>query len=193
MAGYNVTTPPLFTVRDPLQLLQFNLNTLNATMAFPDKEDHVEEAAITQEQQDAGYVSGTAYLITAENLLHGFVVCTGPSTVSRVEIDTASNIIDALRRKMWRLTNLDQFANGAHFRCVLQNSTTGSLDVYSNNVSGEVQVGGSQSQIAIQATAFLDIVVLDQARLNTTTITHHTDRVFVCISRCATEIAPVYD
>ena len=37
MSGYQVITPRTFEIKDPQDLIQFNLNTLNSTFSFPDQ------------------------------------------------------------------------------------------------------------------------------------------------------------
>ncbi len=175
MSGYNVTTPRLFNVKDPVQLLQFNLNTLNSTFSFPDDENQVQPTG-------NGY-----WQITAGSLLDGYIICTGAGN-GDVFVDDATTILTQVQNKMQGLTNFNHFSNGFSFQCILHNSSTGSLSIYSN---GSVKIGGSQPQIASDATAILEIIVLDQARLNDVEgVTYHQDKIFICVSRCATAIAP---
>ncbi len=165
MSGYNVTTPRLFGINDPQTLIQFNLNTLNATFEFPDKQTTV----LPNGQGDL--------YITSDALLGGYIVFTG-AVNSNVYIDSAELIINAIKTKMQGLTNHDQVPLGFSFKCKFHNSSNNSLNIYSNATT---LIGGSTSQVAQDAAGYFEVCVVDQ------------DRVFVCVSRCATVIAPIYD
>ena len=158
MSGYNVQTPSLFAVRDPQQLVQANLSTLNATLSHPDKQSIYDfEGAVT---------------FSAEDLLNGYIIRSG-GCCSFDNFDSASNIIDSLRRKLLRLTNQDNMVNGTKFDCTIYNasgdrglSATGSDGV---SMLETIYIGG----MAVKCT----IMIIDQARLGE----GHNDTVCVCV------------
>jgi hypothetical protein len=122
MAGYNVQTPPLFTVRDPQQLVDFNLNRLNASFTFPEK---------TTEYASTG--SGVSPY-SAEDLIGSYIIRRGQGNYDDY-LDSAANIVDALRRKLLSIANYDrELLVGTSFSCILYNDS--SDYVYINGLTG---------------------------------------------------------
>ncbi len=158
MSGYNVTTPRLFRVNDPADLVQFNLNTLNATFTQPDK-------------QSNRTLDGSPY--TADELLGGYIYQNNPCCYDNT-FDSASNIISTLYVKSFGITNNDNIQNGFTFSCILFNaggdfllSQTGAEGVFCNET------------IVLEDSAVkLQVVVVDQSRLGET----HSDQVAIIIS-----------
>ena len=138
MAGYNVTTPPLFTVNDPIMLVNHNLGTLNATLTVPDRPTTVSSSPIL-----------------AEDLLGGFITVTNTGSH---QWDKGKNVIDALSRKLWRLTNSGIIQNGSTISCVIDNRSGGIVNIYDNTGShGYVSIGAGE-------TAKVTIFILDQTK-----------------------------
>ena len=165
MAGYNVQTPPLFTVRDPQQLVQFNLNTLNAGYTFRDKETVF----------DSQGTGGVTY--TADAILGGYIIRSGSGLVTD-ELDTASNILDAIYRKLLSIGNNDNLPNGSTVTCTLYvDQGTGPTAIVGN--TGTDVCGGFviDPYCAVEMT----LIIVDQARLNTATDNSHSDQIRVCI------------
>jgi hypothetical protein len=150
MAGYNVQTPPLFTVRDPVTLMQSNISALQATITTPDR----------------AVVTGSSPL-TAESLLGGFVTLTDIQTYNW---DSAENIVDELSRKLWRLTNDGSVKLGTTVSLVIDNTSGGQINIYDgNNSHGWIRITSGE-------TAKATIMVLDVAALGG----NHIDRVAIC-------------
>ena len=150
-------------------------------------------------QREAVYDStegGVTYL--AQDLINGYIVRQGLDTSSGPVyidyIDAASNIIDALQRRIITQSNkYEPLQNGTSFKCKIfcvESTPTLQNDVGINLYgSSGVYVGGyrdgNDPHVCAGATAILTITVTDQARLGP----GHTDKVFVCISRCATYLS----
>jgi hypothetical protein len=170
MAGYNVQTPPLFTVRDPQQLVQFNLNTLNAGYTFRDKETVI----------DSQGTGGVTY--TADAILGGYIIRRGSGLVTD-DLDTASNILDEIYRKLLSIGNNDNLPNGSTVTCTLY-IDQGPTAIVGND--GIEVCGGFlvDPYCAVEMT----LIIVDQARLNTATDNSHSDQIRVCI--CGAYEAP---
>jgi len=117
MAGYNVQTPPLFTVRDPQQLVQFNLNRLNASFTFPEK-------------TTVYAITGTTGAYSAEDLIGSYIIRRGEGDYDDY-LDSAANIIDALRRKLLSIANYDrELLVGTSFSCTYFNDSSDYIYIY---------------------------------------------------------------
>ena len=164
MSGYNVTTPRMFGVKDPIQVIQFDVAELQATIIVPDKETHADNN-----------------IITADQLLGGYVIIDGQ--YNNINLDIASNIISTLRVKLQGIANDRVFPNGTSFKCVLyapnQNVTI------NNSVDGSTLLAAHERYIASNRIVTLTLVVVDQASLGN----GHSDEVRVCA--CGGNSVPV--
>ena len=114
MAGYNVKTPALFGVKDPAQLVQFNLNTLNANISFPEG-NSLGPAVITSDAP-----------LTSQELLSGYIRVTaaiGYQTVPAVDL------INGLAQKLLALSNKSDIRVGVNYECLLENASGGGITV----------------------------------------------------------------
>jgi hypothetical protein len=175
MSGYQVTTPPNFRSTDPTQQLLDKLALLQNTVSVP--------------EHQTDYTSSNGVTYDAAALLGGYIVRTGNNEGSIQDIfPSATEIIDALKQKCTGIANFSGLKNGTSFVCKLWNNTDHDLYYYSQN---GVLVGGPTNQIAGStngypgATCIMEFVINDQASLGE----GHTDLVWVCLSRCAAEIA----
>jgi hypothetical protein len=158
MAGYNVQTPPLFTVRDPEQLVDFNLATLNATFQHPEK--------------NSAYTTNGSVTYTAVDLLNGYIQ-RNTSTGTTDYAASATDLIDEIRRRLLAITNKDVMANGTSVVCGYTN-----LSSYYIEIQGLTGVNVSfPNSIAPGSSAKLHIVVVDQASLGN----GHSDEVRIAI------------
>lgn len=119
MAGYNVQTPPLFTVKDPQQLVQFDLNRLNATIVRPEK---------TTTYDVQGYVDP----YYADDLIGGYIIRRGQGDWDDY-FDEATNIIDAMKRKQLAISNDPTVRVGDSFTLVYTNFSNDWIWLYGNN------------------------------------------------------------
>ena len=117
--GYNVTTPSLFTVRDPQELVQHNLARLNATFTSPER---------TSIYDTEGYVDP----YNADDLIGGYIIRRGVGDWDDY-LDSASNIMDALRRKLWSISNSQSVPVGLTFSCVYLNDANDWIWIYGND------------------------------------------------------------
>ena len=170
MAGYNVTTPPLFKVRDPQELVDFNLNTLNSQFVFRDG---------TTVVSDSGSVT-----YTADAILKGYIVRQGSGEVYD-QLDTASNILDAMYRKLLAIGNNDILPNGStvNFTLYIDQGPIG----LEGNTGVTINWG---NYIDGGCVAKVTLMVIDQARLNTPTDQSHSDRIAACLCGGYGYIAP---
>jgi hypothetical protein len=180
MSFYSVYPNPLnFSVNDPMFSLQSTVSLMKNSIHLADNETTVNSSSMVQ--------------YTAEQLMSGRIVRTGLTGVTRDWIDSASNIISVLKAKIKSISDKDTIQNGTTFRCQLHNPNNYYLGIYNSGSVNGTYVGGQfvegDGQIAGNATAYLDIMVNDQASLGD----GHEDRVWVCISRCSTVIAADYD
>ena len=171
MALYQVTTPRLFRINDPDELVGFNLNTLNASFTFPDN-----PFTLTYD---------LPIVYSSNLLLGGYIIRKtnnnpGPITDS---FESASNIIQTMRKKCIGLTNFSSFPNGTSFKTTIFNNSTSDLS-YVSDVGNGILVGGEKPQIAAGKTGILEIVVTGQSQLSTAS-SPQSDQVWICISACA--------
>jgi len=138
--GYNVQTPAYFKVKDPQQLVQFNLNTLNATVVYPDR--HYETA------------SG---VISAQALLGNWVMIVD-EVQGVVTTDSAANIVSALKLKLQRVANDQVFQDGTRFSCALHNSVGAQVEVQ----GGQNVTIGDAFTMGTGACGIFDIIVTEQ-------------------------------
>jgi len=147
MAGYNVQTPPLFTVRDPQVLVGFNLATLNATISTPSGNTVVNSA-------------NNATLL-ADALLGGLIVRTGAGGNRDDTTDSAANIIDAIKLELLGLANKVNLPNGTSVECTYTNNT----DYLMQIVGGDNVDVCYPNYVESGCTVKLNIVVVDQESL----------------------------
>ncbi len=186
MGFYQTENLATFKVQNPMNLIQSKLQLYNSTISAP--------------LSAAVYDNNNSVLYTAIDLLNGYIIRTGHLGNRTDEFDTASNIIEQLRIRYTSITNKAYSSTGpsnskvlppgTRFECKLYNEVPSnqinSRDIrfYSSN-DLTVRVGGATNQISGGATALLEIIVQDQAALGA----GHVDQVFICISRCAAQIA----
>ena len=100
MSGYNVTTPRLFEVKDPMQLVQFQLSLLNSTFQIPDQPSTIDGGSVT---------------LPAEAMIGGYIKRTSVINGGQDTTDSASNIIAAITTKVRGISNLATVPNGTSF------------------------------------------------------------------------------
>jgi hypothetical protein len=171
MSFYGVYPNPLnFSINDPMFSLQSTVSLM--------------KNQILNGNNEVAINSASQVTITAENLITGRIVRTGLTNDTQDNIDTASNIISVFKAKVKSISDQTTIPNGASFECQVHNPTNEEWGLYSNTSNG-VKVGGSTDQVGEQCSAVLTIIVNDQASLGA----GHSDQVFICISRCSTELA----
>jgi len=159
MAGYNVQTPALFAVRDPEQLVDFNLATLNATFQHAEK--------------NSEYTANNGVQYSAVDMLDGYIVRSGITSDTTDGTASAEDIIDEMRRRLLSISNKDVMANGTSVMCGYTN-----LSSYYIEIQGATGVNVSfPNYIAPGSSAKLHIVVVDQASLGN----GHSDQVRIAI------------
>jgi len=175
MSGYQVTNPSYFNISSALELLSDQVVLLENTISIP--------------AQETTYDSTSSVTYSADALVGGYIVRKNHVSNDNITVDffpTAAELITSLKQKMLGIATFDKpLPNGSSFVCKLfNNSGITNLKYYSNTFAG-VYVGGTFTergyQIEHDATCVLTVVVLDQASLGE----GHTDRVFICMSRCA--------
>ncbi len=137
--GYNVTTPAYFKVRDPAQLVQANLNTLNATVVYPDRAYETVDGEISANALLGGYV----HIVDAVQ--------------GDVTTDSASNIVAALKLKLQRISNDQIFQDGTRFSCALHNMVGSQVTIVggANVTTGDFTMGTGSCGI-------VDVIVTEQ-------------------------------
>ena len=160
MAEYQITAPlTLFKVRDPQQLVDFNLATLNATINFPDKTTYINDS--------------NTVLYTAEQLLGGCIVRSGRTGSFNDTVDTGANIIDAMRRKLLASANKDNLRVGDSVTCALIIQGECYVQIVGNDNSDvcypNYLYGGSNGNLFITIT---DLASLGEG---------HSDYVTICV------------
>jgi hypothetical protein len=159
MAGYNVQTPALFAVKDPQQLVDFNLNTLNARFTFRDLETVI------------GSQGTGPQTYSADAILGGYIIRRNAGFLTD-DLADATDILDALYRKLWAIGNNDILPNGSTFTCTLYMEDG---PIFIDGANGTVVVEGN---IVDQDTAaIMTFMIVDQARLGQ----GHSDLINVCI------------
>ena len=166
MAGYNVQTPALFAVKDPQQLVDFNLKTLNARFTFRDLETVIDSQGATTYSADA--------------IVGGYIVRRNAGFLTDNLAD-ASDILDALYRKLWAIGNNDILPNGSTFTCTLYIQDG---PIFIDNGNNTIVIEGNV--VDQNAAAMMTFMIIDQARLNTPTDNTHSDLIHVCICGGAT-------
>ena len=111
MSGYQTQTPRTFKVTNPAQLVEFNLNTLNATFEFPYHPTHI---------------TTSPFLLTGNDMLGTYITLTGITGTVGV-IDDATNILKAIRLRLQKLANRNVIPNGFSFLFAIYND--GPVDV----------------------------------------------------------------
>jgi hypothetical protein len=179
MSGYQVTNPSYFNISSMLSQLSDQVVLLENTVSVP--------------AQETTYGSTASATYTADAMLGGYIVRENHVEGSNIVVDTfpsATALITAMKQKMLGIATFTKpLPNGSSFVCKLYNkSGITNLKYYSDTANG-LFVGGSFSergyQIVHDATCTLTVVVLDQASLGQ----GHTDKVFICMSRCAALIS----
>jgi hypothetical protein len=142
--------------------------------------------AVHQADKEVEIDADDTVMITAEQLLSGRIIRTGLTSNSNDYPQSASAIISAFKAKVKSISDRDTIQNGSSFQCQLLNDTDEWWGLYSN-LAGGVRVGGQlgPGHVIGGASAILEIIVKDQASLGA----GHSDRVWICVSRCSTQIA----
>jgi hypothetical protein len=173
MSFYNIDyNPPNFSVIDPMFNLQSTVSLMKDAVHQADKEVEID-------------TDGTV-MITADQLLSGRIIRTGLTSNTNDYPESASAIISAFKAKVKSISDRDTIQNGSSFKCQVLNDTNEWWGLYSN-LAGGVRVGGQlvPGHIVDGATGILEIIVNDQASLGS----GHSDQVWICVSRCSTQIA----
>lgn len=158
MSGYNVTTPRLFRVNDPSDLIQFNLATLNSTFTQPDK-----QIIVTNDDD-----------LTADALLGGYILHNTNYCCYEISFDSATNIISALYAKSIGITNNDNIQNGFTFSTILFNAG-GDFGIRGSTGAG---VYCNDNVILENSAVKFQTVIVDQARFGE----GHIDKVSIIVS-----------
>lgn len=159
MAGYNVQTPALFAVRDPEQLVNFNLATLNATFQHAEK--------------NSEYTANNGVQYSAVDMLDGYIVRSGITSDTTDGTASAEDIIDEMRRRLLSISNKSTFANGTSVVCGFTNTSN-----YWIQIQGATGVSVAYPNfIASGTSAKLHMIVVDQASLGD----GHTDEVRIAV------------
>lgn len=109
----SVENPSNFTVYNPMKIIDDDISVLQSSFLCPDA------------QVVINTMSGVTY--TASDLLGGYILRmnTGAGEGSLTEnLDTATNIIEAMRTKLAIERTSGPFENGTTFRCVFNNATS---------------------------------------------------------------------
>ena len=168
MSGYHVTTPSTFVSVDPVQQLLDKVSLMQNTISVP--------------EHQTNYDSDTSVTYSADALVGGYIVRTGLVQNTEDYLPTATEIINALKRKCAGVANYTELPNGTSFICKLWNKTEQAMFFHSHN---GVLIGGLPNQITSHATCVIEFIINDQASLGP----GHTDAVFACLSRCAYAIS----
>ena len=108
----SVENPSNFTVYDPMRIIDNDISVLQSSFLSPDAQVYIN--------------STTAVVYSASDLLAGYIVRmnTGSGEGAITEtLDTASNIIAAMKTKLQIERTSGPFENGTTFRCVFNNNT----------------------------------------------------------------------
>jgi hypothetical protein len=154
MTGYQVTNPNVFGVTDPVYTVVSNISTLNATFSFPDITTTISTNA------SATY--------TALQLLGNFVIRkTSNSTPYTDYLDSATNIINAMKQKLSGISGVSAFVDGTSFRCTILNQSNSVITLQSTG--NNTFINGANGSIVIrpQTVATLQLIVGGQTALST--------------------------
>ena len=108
----SVENPSYFTVYDPMRIIDNDISVLQSSFLSPDAQVYIN--------------STSAVTYSASDLLAGYIVRmnTGSGEGSITEtLDSATNIIGAMRTKLAIERTSGPFENGTTFRCVFNNNT----------------------------------------------------------------------
>lgn len=151
MSFYNVyDNPNPFVVKDPALLISTGITMLNSSIVIPNTNTVVSDVGSTT--------------ITADALLSGLVIRTNVGPVTDLT-DSATNIINALRRKIHEIKSNDvvTMPNGTSFTFKLFNNTN--QDPYEVFGGAGVTFGNSDGKIVQGNATVFTIIVTGQTAL----------------------------
>ena len=158
MSGYyGVTNPSIFSVREPATNVSHNLSTLQATIRTPDRSFLIDD--------------NNGIVLTSDMLLGGCILRKHTTDWISDTTASASEIIDAFRRKYIAIGNRASFQNGTSFVCTFINDSDHWLVI----VGGSGVNTGGENAVSPNETMNLLITITGQAALG------GTDAVFISI------------
>jgi hypothetical protein len=181
MTGYQVTNPNVFGVSNSEYVIVSNLSALNATFNFPDI------TSVINTDANVTY--------TAQQLLGNFIIRkTSNSSAYTDQLDTATNIISAMKLKLSGISAVSSFVNGTSFNCKLLNQSNSVITLQAAN---NVYINGANGSVDIrpQTVANLQLIVGGQTALSTPS-NPQTDSIYVsfagvCCSCENVQVAPL--